>query len=85
MTIPLSSLLASRKRSRSPDEAQAFKKKQYSAAGSPDITKKRKAEAEPDTDHEQPPRNIGAPESSKRLKIDRDQGIHHISCLLLIC
>jgi len=73
MTIPLYPLLASRKRSRSLDEAQASKKKQYSA--------KRKAEAEPDTDHEQPQRNIGAPESSKRLKIDRDQGIHHISCL----
>jgi hypothetical protein len=62
MAIPLSSLLASRKCSRSPDVAR-------------DIKGKRKAEAEPDTDHEQRQRNVG---DSKRLKIDRDQGIHHI-------
>jgi len=49
-----------------------------------DIKGKRKSEYEPDTDHEQRQRNAGAPENSKRLKIDRVQGIHHIFCLLPI-
>ena len=51
------------------------------ATGRPDIKGKRKADAEPDADHEQRQKNVGAPEDSKRLKIDGAQGIRHIPCL----